>query len=494
MPPTRSSARRPVKTLAMKTPAGGAGSAVVSFARFHGPPILLILCVGIAIRVLFFCTYTPWVCGDTPSYLEVAGILHDGQWNDFSGHRTPGYPLLLYLGLVGLQDPSGVVLLQQALGLATALLIYALAWGQTRSRWAAGGAGLLTVAAINLANMEVMLLSESLAGFEITLLVVSFAYVLRRDDGARPWHWLILGLLSTATILTRPNNIFLIPFGCLIALLMARKRPWFNRLRNVAMFASASAGPVLGWMLFMYSLTGVFGLSTWSGYYFTQKTLDCVSLAPDEFAPIRQVLSRWTSDRCPPGVPLDSRIWYANNELEALPGYRDLPPRRRSIEMSRALSRMGMTLITHHPILYAKEVSRSWLRFWRPQGYGPVSPQTTNDPASPAGGNVVRNVSLQWLLTGIWEIQSPLIGALYIAFLVAMPLAMVLQIARRRLATARFLIFSVIFVFAADLTCALAEYGNGRFALPYQPLMTVALFAAAWQAVDTWRNGLKWKG
>ncbi len=59
--------------------------------------LILLLILGSALRLGFWFIGEPTAFPDTGTYIEVAKQLVSGDFSNYQGRRTPGYPLLLIL-------------------------------------------------------------------------------------------------------------------------------------------------------------------------------------------------------------------------------------------------------------------------------------------------------------------------------------------------------------------------------------------------------------
>ncbi|HXJ77707.1 MAG TPA: hypothetical protein VMS64_03405 [Candidatus Methylomirabilis sp.] len=90
--------------------------------------------IGMLVRMTLWATWTPTSTADTATYVDMAHVMGTLYSSRYLGVRPPGYSLLLLLG--GL-DFTRIWVLQSLLGVAISLMIYSLAYSQTKSSgWA----------------------------------------------------------------------------------------------------------------------------------------------------------------------------------------------------------------------------------------------------------------------------------------------------------------------------------------------------------------------
>ena len=190
-----------------------------------------ILLIALTARLALFaaaCYRSPDMAtlhtGDTRSYIEPAtSLLKQGEFSDHGVPeliRTPGYPILLTLGIALGHVELITFALQTLLSLVTVAMVYQLTRSFTGSRPAAVYAGLfLAVEPLSLIYTS-YLMAETL----FTCLLVLMVAALANYDRRRAWAPLVAaGLLLAAASLVRPVTYYLPP---LIALALAGRGFW----------------------------------------------------------------------------------------------------------------------------------------------------------------------------------------------------------------------------------------------------------------------------
>jgi len=183
--------------------------------------LCVILAVATTLRFVFFQHAPVFFEGDARGYLVRAVEISTGEGFQFSLKRTPGYPMLM-AAVFSVVGPSleAVVIVQHALGIATALLIYACA-RQIAGRTAGLLAGLATALSGSMLIYEHVILTEALFTF---LLVASLWLVLL---GASHRSWRKLGLaggVASLTAMIRPVGLCLALVVPLVLLWLAPRR------------------------------------------------------------------------------------------------------------------------------------------------------------------------------------------------------------------------------------------------------------------------------
>jgi len=378
-----------------------------SFLRKHGP-MLIVLVVACLIRVLLAITYLPWVCGDSLTYIPLVKAIRSYNWLLYNGFRSPGYSVLLHLSIIN-GSIQVTIWTQLVMGIVTAMLVYAtVLMADGRKSWAMA-AGLVQALALPEAQLEVTLLPESFTSFLLAIWMWVACGILVKRFGQGLCTWCMAGLLLASAALTRPNNAMLIPLAALILPLLRDDgaRRGLKLARGMAILVTGCL-PVLIWSWLLWGRFGMFSLSTQSGFHLTHKTLDYIELAPERYAPIRQVLMKWRADHVPPNVPMDSRIWFAYPELNDLPIFKHdkKDVAQRFAEISSELLAMNRAIILAHPIKYLAAVHQSWWRFWDTRGFSVIGPEVMSDPVSERGTNVVKAPFVQDILGRCWALES----------------------------------------------------------------------------------------
>jgi hypothetical protein len=486
-------------------------------------PLLAVIAAAVALRLWLWQTYTVMICGDTSSWIHLTVYIAQGRWAADPGLRPPAYPIFMYLATLGSPGPhiANVVLLQNAMGIGIAALVYLMVYNATRNPWISLSAGVFDALCMNHATTEMTILSESFASFWIVLMVF-LALLCTRTARTPVWLWPLLGLTTAMAGLSRPNNLVFIPaFAVIFALVLRKSRAPAPLALRIAAFVASAAAPVLIWSTLLYINQGYFGVTTSVGYNLTHKVIDFVDLAPPEYEPIRGVLMKWEAPRVDPAVPLDSRVWFAARELIELPIYQSTGD-RKLVELSRKLMRLDLALIKAHPILYAQAVAAGWWRSWFPRPFQPVSLSETGDPQSPDQKNVVIS-SEDILLAGAYWLLLALLPILPIVLLAprAWLAAKAPAIFGQSNASTRpaeqapaappsgrtaasdapekpahdtlprsgaFIPLILCVLFLGAFSSALIEYGNGRFPIPYEPLAIAAIAVLAWEIADRFQN------
>lgn len=258
---------------------------------------------GFLLRVVTMLGYPPilWFTGDSTFYTTYAEHLIPSR------SKSLGYPFLLKV-LEPFHSWVLVAGLQHLLGLATAVLLYALLRRAGLPGW---GAALATVPQLfdgYQIELEHLVMAEALFTF---LLMAGLALVLWRDRGPL-WLTAAAGLLLGWAVLVRSAGLPVLPL--LLLCLVFRRAGW----RAVTTCAAACAIPLVGYAIWYHSSTGTYGLTSADGFLLWGRTssfADCAKIKPPP-AERELCLSTPVSKRRPPGTI----IWDPNGPQRHMHG------------------------------------------------------------------------------------------------------------------------------------------------------------------------------
>jgi len=342
------------------------------------------LAAAILVRIALLVGYAPVPYGDSASYRRLSRSVLN-HFERYDGTRTPGYPV--FLAIVG--SDERVWLVQMVMGLAITLLFFYIAWRLSGKAWLAGLAGLAHSLSLGQLFFEANLLTETLTTFLI-ILALAGVLLLQKGSPAKPPSPLLaltIGLFSALALITRPLFIYL-PFIALFFILLAGLKPGTIKpldpkrwLFNLLVFLVPVALILGGWVTFIHSRFGDWGLTTMTGYHLVQHTGGFFEYAPDEYAVIRDTYLRYRDAHIAQFGTQTNTIWDAIPELSKVSGL-------NFYDLSRTLAHISTGLILEHPELYLRNVLKGWWYFW----FAPVywSPEALRIPALAA--------PIQWLV------------------------------------------------------------------------------------------------
>ena len=422
--------------------------------------LLGLLLLNVAVRVGLGIAYEPVSHPDTGTYFTVARSLVSGDFSEYEGRRTPGYPALI--AAAGL-SPRGVFLLQMLGGVAVSCLLFDI--GLQLTGRPAFAALLGATYTLNLAQLffEANLLSESLSTLSV---VATSALLVRacgrlRDSRAPAALLLGLGAVAGAAVLVRPQFVFL-PLLAGAAIGYVSVAVSRSSLGVALWRAVLTTGPgvlmILGWCWFNYLHLGFFTLSSQTGITMMNQSLPFVKRAPDRWATIRDIYVRYRDEKVA-ATGRHNANWDAIPELQAKTGLA-FPA------LSKELERMSIALFVRNPVQYTVGVARSAIDFWLAPNYWRLDRLHPNWLAGP--------------MRGLWRLEHPLVRATNAVFLVTVAGAVVSGTWRARLGWGPELAALAAVALGACTVAALIEWGeNARYGIPVQALVIAIVLISA---------------
>ena len=309
------------------------------------------LAIGALLRLVAMIAYPGvlWFAGDSYVYLGAA-------LRPLPDHtKTVGYSFMLR-ALLPLHSLTLVALLQHLMGLAMAVMIYALARRAGLPRWGATLATLPILLDAYEIQLEHMLMTETL----FTFLVVSAVTLALWRDRPKPWVMLAAGLLIGYAVVVREAGLPLILVFVLYFLV--RWRGWLVPLA----LAAGCIAPVAAYASWFHSTTGQYLLTRTTGFFLWGRVssfADCAQIKPPP-AERRLCLSQPPADRQPPGL----LVWVS-------PVLHKLHNGPISPSNDKLLTDFAVRAIKAQPLGYARAVadglglSVDWRRHAYPNAY-----------------------------------------------------------------------------------------------------------------------------
>lgn len=485
------------ETAVAETEAGTASTASREGSRWRRPVTALrsvirsnllfsaALTLAVVPRIIVMLGYLPAMLFrlDTFDYLWDAVHIAPNPVN------PSGYALFLAV-LRPFHSLELVAALQHVMGLAIAVMIYALlrSWGVTR--WLATLAALPVLFDPAQIFLEHLVMADILALF---LMVASFTLVLIRRSPSPPvWRLMLGGLLMGVSAIVRPTTLPLIV--ALAIYVLATHVGW----RKAGAVLLAGVLPVVGYMAWFAAASGGFNMTNSNGLFLWSRTMsfaNCATIKPPanlqalcptaQPAPLAQPV---VSKRPPPRTYLwDHKAWMWQPSSDSLvPDTSAFSPANNS----RALH-FAIDAITAQPLAYAHVVARETLSpFVHTNNFRfPTAQETAGMGAANAryaraavrdytGSNSVPFLGYHYAanerapynhLIGIYQRVIFLPGQLF-GLIILIGLAGFL-IPRRRTAAAPLLWVSAVIILV--LPVAEHEY-TYRYAIPAVPLVCMA--------------------
>lgn len=429
--------------------------------------LVALLLMSVALRVALLGSYPAQAFPDTPTYIDAARDLVSGDYSVGQGRRTPGYPSLIVAAGFSTER---LVLLQQAAGVLTSVLMFLMARALTGSSVWGFAAGL--VHSINLQQLyaENALIAESHSAFAVALATAACLvalHLLRRGQSACTWS-LVTGLLAAYALLVRPQFIFFIGLFPLLALLAgALAKQWRKGVTAAACLVVPMLLAVLGWCAVVQSKVGPFTVSTQSGFGLLNHLYEHLEHAPAEFALVRDIMIRTRDSRLAAVGNSRNTVWYSWDEVKQTTGW-SIP------EASQNYQKMAVAIIKAQPVAYARSVASAWKDFWSvPNLWEPT---------------LIRSSWLRNAMENIWWLEHKLLRGMNLAFVLAVLAVTISGRVRTRLGWDFPISALTAVVLASSVLQAIADTGtNSRYAMPTQSMVVLVLLVT----YQRWRARLR---
>lgn len=425
-----------------------------------GKALLLLVASCLLLRVgLWIAIPEALFYADSHDYVLLANQIRTGDFSDYTGARTPVYPLFLLLNRLNLRVNT---MSQSVLGILGSLIIFFLVWNRTRNPALAFLTGLFCSLALYKLYYERIIMSETL----VTFLLICSVYLLYRflTTPRRGWPFLVVfGLLTALAGLTRPLLVFLIPLFFIMILYHFRQQGWSGAIKSSAIFLIAGLILIGGWSCFNYFEVNYFGVNTLLGYNLSNHSGGFIEYAPEKYAKIRDIYIKHREAHLKEYGSHTNAFFTARPEIMEATGL-------SFAELSKELARMSFGLFVKHPVLYARSVLKAFFGFWSVEKGPNWQPIEERIPL------LSRMVELFGLLVNV----SFFLFSLMIFYQVC---------AKRHDGGLRFDLTVAAIVIVAAVLQALVEYGeNRRYALPFHPLILYVFFVGGWNLVSAFRD------
>ena len=292
------------------------------------------LAAGGLLRLIAMLAYPGvlWFAGDSWVYLgETMRLSPDIG-------KTVGYPIM-----AGALEPLHtfvlVALLQHLMGLAMAVMIYALARLAGLPRWGSTLATLPVLLDAYQIQLEHLFMPDTLFAF---LVVTAVALALWRDRPA-PWVMLAAGLVTGYAVIVREAGLPLLVV--LPVFFLIKWRGWLVPLA----LAAGCLAPVAAYAVWFHSVNGQYLLTRSTGFFLYGRTTsfaDCTKINPPAQEQ-KLCLSQPLADRGPPG----EFVW-------RIPNARKLPGGPVTVANNKLLTDFAVRAIEAQPFDYARAIAR----------------------------------------------------------------------------------------------------------------------------------------
>ncbi len=421
-------------------------------SRFH--PYLFLLIFGVLVRAVIYFLYNGHVSifNDSGGYISIAEMFKTGDFGQYNGTRTPGYPLLIFLANLSLPV---VAIYQNFIGILTSFMLFYIFRKQSKNINFSIIVGLIPSIFLHLLFYERAILTESLTLFS---LVFCIYLLFKVDFFLKPLSFfqvVLVGLVATLALLVRPMFVILPPFIAFYYVVLNYKSGIFHNALRVLFFCLPAFAFYSFWSSYNEKHTGYKTITAYSGINIAQTTVFFLEEADNEFAPIRDHHIRKRDSLIAYGGDPAMSIWYVYEDLK----------RKNSLsvaEFSQLLKPMNENLILNNKTSYLKQVLVSWLDFWN-------TGMMWNYDSFPIK-------EIKWLLAGFWLfLMTPFVIFIKIIFLLISGFHIYKRIRDRKLLFT-FEFFCVLLILGASVGQALITFGsNARFSMPFFPLIFIVV-------------------
>jgi 4-amino-4-deoxy-L-arabinose transferase-like glycosyltransferase len=325
------------------------------------PALLIVLAVGVAVRISVWVAAAPVELNiiDSERYVDMAA----GEL--FSDPARPiGYSVFLRAAHAITDQLWWTLLLQNLLGIASAIVLYATVRRLGAPVWAGAVAAAAILLSLDQAVLEHTLLSEPPFTFLLCCSIYCALRALEPPVPVRGWLqsrdlWLIgAGLSLGGATWVRGVGLALIPFVALW-LALALRGGWQTRLGAAATAGGTAAALVLVYAALHDDATGTFGMTQVDGralYARSAPFADCSEFDPPP----------GTESLCESSPP-EQR--YGHDFYAWLDGSPAWPEFGLNAEDDARLGEFGRSAIVAQPLDYAEAVVTDVLRYFIPGGY-----------------------------------------------------------------------------------------------------------------------------
>lgn len=303
-------------------------------------PFVLALAIGLVVRILVQYAFPPaFVFSDSPTYLAIADDLRP------SPDRPVGYSVFLWLLARADRGVYLVAIVQHLIGLATAVLAYAL----LRRRGVSALVATLAVLPILFDGMVLTLEHSVLSDVLFHFLLVAAVALLAWRPAPQLWQTAAAGaLLSVATVVRLVGGPGIVVAAVFVVLVVST---WRARIVHVVVLAAAFILPLTAYAGWYHHDRGAWALTQSGGlslYMRTTSFVDCADL----------VVPSYERTLCP-AEPLGSRrdpTYYGFHDARTVP--RLHPP--VGVSQDAAMRDFAKRAIRQQPLGFARVVARDF--------------------------------------------------------------------------------------------------------------------------------------
>jgi Dolichyl-phosphate-mannose-protein mannosyltransferase len=318
--------------------------------------LLVVLGCGAVLRAVVMLAYQPaFIFPDSERYLQYAQNFTSGQWSP-DWLRTSGYSLLL-IPAVLLRNLTVVSAGQHVLGLATAVLIYAVLQRFGVRAWIAA----LATVPVLFDPLQLVVEHYVLTDASATFLLIAALVVLvwNRGEVSKLAAAAAGLLLAAATLIREPDLVMAIPAA---GYLVAAVRSWRRLAVRGGLLLAAFLLPVLGYLGWYQAARGQFTFVSYNSEFMYGRIAqfaDCTGVSMPAYeralCPAQPPSQRWP----------DFYMWDPRSPQVTI----QPPP---GVSKEAMIGDFNRRIVEHQPLAYLEAVARDVLYGFSPvRGDGP---------------------------------------------------------------------------------------------------------------------------
>jgi 4-amino-4-deoxy-L-arabinose transferase-like glycosyltransferase len=315
-----------------------------------------LVALGAALRAVVLVAYHPaLIFPDSVRYLQYAHNFTTGHWSA-DALRQSGYSVLI-IPVVLLHDLWLIPLAQHLVGLATAVLVYAVAIRFGVPRWLAAVGSIPVLFDPLQLVLEQYVLTDVWTAFAILAALVILVW---RREGPGKLASAACGLLLGLAVTFRDQDLIMIVPAVLY--LLVAVRPWRRLLIRMAALAGCFLVPVAGYLGWFDASHGQWNFTTFSGAFLYGRVADFASCEGLNLPGYERPL-------CPAQPPAQRNAdFYTWNPRS--PQWTFQPP--AGMSRDAVVRDFSLRILRHQPLAYTEAVGRDFLYGFAPsRGAGP---------------------------------------------------------------------------------------------------------------------------
>ena len=231
--------------------------------------LLLLILIAIALRIIMYLNWSITTGGDSNNYLDLANHIKSMNLKDYSGLRTPGYPLIIILA--GFKF-NNIVILQLCMGIIISVCLYKIMYLLSKNRIMAFLAGLIYAIYLPFIVYEFKIVTETTSILFFTLTMLFLLKYLNRKNIL--WV-LLISIFSSIGALTRPEllvSVFVINIVIIIFIVIkGQDMSLGGKLLHYLVFLLPIIIILGSWIGIIHSISGKYQMSTLPGLAIFQK-------------------------------------------------------------------------------------------------------------------------------------------------------------------------------------------------------------------------------